>query len=373
MFLPSLTNIAVDLHTDYATVSLAVAGYLAITAVIQLIVGPLSDRIGRRPVLLGSLSAFAVASLGCAIANDIWTFLIFRMMQGGVISGYALSLAIVRDTTSEQNAASLIGYISMAMALAPMIGPMLGGILDGAYGWRANFYFYALSGFALLILCWVDVGETNRATSTDTRGRKESTAILLKEPLFWAFSLCSAFSTGAFYIFLTGAPLVAQKQFGVTATELGFFIGTITAGFVLGSFIAGRLATSYEPTTMIFTGRIVACGGLSFGIAAVLAGNLSPLTFFGSTVLVGLGNGITMPSSNASAMSVRPNLAGSAAGINGALIVASGALLTSLTGFVLPEEESALALLVLMLMASAAGLMATVFAAYYRSNQDGRT
>ena len=124
MFLPSLANIARDLETDYATVSLAVSGYLAVTAVIQLIAGPLSDRVGRRPVLLGALAIFTGASVICAMAENIWVFLAFRMIQGGMIAGYALSLAIVRDTTDERRAAGLIGYISMAMAIAPMLGPV---------------------------------------------------------------------------------------------------------------------------------------------------------------------------------------------------------------------------------------------------------
>lgn len=362
MFLPSLANIATDLDASYATVSLAVAGYLAITAVIQLVVGPLSDRIGRRPVLLTSLFMFTGASVVCTLATDVWTFLAFRMLQGGMIAGYALSLAIVRDTTSERKAAGLIGYISMAMAIAPMLGPMLGGVLDTAFGWRANFYFYAISGFVLFAICWIDLGETKPATAEADAAIPERMLDLLREPLFWTYSFCSAFSTGAFYIFLTGAPLVAQSQFGVSTAELGFFIGTITAGFMLGGFIAGRLAPKYEPTRMMMAGRLVACFGTTLGIAAILFGLISPLLFFGSTVFVGLGNGITMPSSNAAAMSVRPNLAGSAAGLNGALVVAGGAILTTLTGIILPAEEPALMLLALMLAASAVGLLTVLLA-----------
>ncbi|NRB20711.1 MAG: multidrug effflux MFS transporter [Rhodobacteraceae bacterium] len=362
MFLPSLANIAVELEADYATVSLAVAGYLAVTAVIQLIVGPLSDRIGRRPVLLASLLVFTGASLACALANDVWTFLAFRMLQGGMIAGYALSFAIVRDTTSERKAAGLIGYISTAMAIAPMLGPMLGGVLDMAAGWQANFYFYAVSGVILFVICWVDLGETRCTRAEHDVKNSERVFDLLREPLFWAYSFCSAFSVGTFYIFLTGAPLVAQTQFGVTTAELGFFIGSITADFMLGGFITGRLATKYEPTTMMMAGRLVACCGITVGIFVILAGYVSPLLFFGSTIFIGLGNGITIPCSNAAAMSVRPNLAGSAAGLNGALVVAGGAILTTLTGAFLPAEEPALVLLIFMLTASVASLLTVLLA-----------
>ena len=365
MFLPSLAGIATDLGTSYAVASFAVAGYLAVTAVLQLVLGPLSDRIGRRPVLLFALGTFAMASVGCAFATDIWVFLGFRMLQGGVIAGYALSLAIVRDTTSEQKAAGLIGYISMAMALAPMVGPVLGGILDTTFGWRANFVFYALAGTALFVLCWVDLGETKSAQAPriGVTGAKE----LVMVPLFWAYALSSAFSTGAFYIFLTGAPLVAAQEFGVSTAELGFYIGSITVGFMAGGFIAGRSAGTVSPGFLIVGGRVVACGGLFVGIGCVLTGILTPMVYFGCTIFVGLGNGITIPAASAGAMSVKPALSGSAAGLSGALIVAGGAALTTLTSALLPDEGTALFLLLLMLAASMAGLVSAVIAVRLRS------
>lgn len=369
MFLPSLANIAADLNTEYSTVSFAVAGYLAVTAVIQLFIGPLSDRIGRRPVLLGALASFCIASLMCSLSQGIWTFLIFRMLQGGIISGYVLSLAIVRDTTSERKAAGLIGYISMAMAIAPMLGPMIGGILDTAFGWRANFYFYTVSGLFLLLLCWFDQGETKKSQPPHSSASPENFRALVREPLFWAYSLCGAFSTGAFYIFLTGAPLVAKSEFGVTTAELGIYIGTITAGFMLGSFLSGHFAPRIKPTTMMLAGRLVACLGLVTGLAAMLLGYLMPITFFGSTIFVGIGNGLTMPSCNAGAMSVRPNLAGSAAGFNGAMIVAVGAILTTLTGQLLPSQGAGFWLQLLMLFASAAGLVSVLWAIALQSRR----
>ncbi|MEM9062219.1 MAG: multidrug effflux MFS transporter [Pseudomonadota bacterium] len=358
MFLPSLASIAVDLKADYALVSLAVGLYLGITAVVQLVVGTLSDRIGRRPVLLGAICLFTVASIACALAQDVWTFLIFRMLQGGMIAGYAMSLAIVRDTNEERKAASLIGYISMSMAVAPMLGPMLGGLLDTFFGWRANFWFYAVSGLVLLAICWVDLGETNDPSRNRDVNRLAETGALLRSRRFWGFALCTAFSTGAFYIFLAGAPLVAMATFGVSTATLGVFVGSITAGFMTGGFIAGRIAQRFEPTTMMIAGRVIACGGLSVGLVLVLAGTVTPLTYFGSTIFVGLGNGITMPSSNAGAVSVRPKLAGTAAGFNGALTVACGAVLTTLAGVLVKGENGAATLLSMMLSASFIGLLA---------------
>ena len=362
MFLPSLNSIAVDLGADYGVVSMAVALYLGVTAIFQLIVGPLSDRVGRRPVLLGAIAVFTCASIVCALAQDVWTFLIFRMLQAGMIAGSALSNAIVRDTRSAREAAGLIGYISMAMAIAPMLGPMLGGLLDTLFGWRANLWFYTGVGVALIVLCLIDLGETNDPAKNRDLDRRRETLALLGARRFWGFALCTAFSTSAFYVFLAGAPLVAANVFGVSTATLGVFMGSITAGFMTGAFVSARVASKVELTTMMLIGRSVACGGLSVGLILVLAGVVTPLTFFGSTIFVGLGNGLTMPSSNAGALSVRPKLAGTAAGVNGALTVAGGALLTTVTGFVVTAENGAAALLILMLSASFCGLLAALWA-----------
>ena len=366
MFLPSLANIADDLGTDYAMIAWSVSGYLAITAVLQLIIGPLSDRIGRRPVMLVALAFFGIASAGCALAQDFVTFLIFRMFQGGMTAGYTLSMAIVRDTRSEREAVSLIGYIGMSMAIAPMVGPMLGGMLDTIFGWRSVFVFYALSGVVLFTACWFDLGETRVKAVHDTEHAAPQTTALLSEPLFWAFALCGAFSVGAFYVFLTGAPLVAVAQFGVSTAELGVYIGTITVGFMFGGFIAGRYGARFDPATTMIAGRVVACLGLSVGAVALSLTEPTPLLFFGSTIFVGLGNGITMPASNTGAMSVRPDLAGSAAGVLGSLIVGGGALLTALTGAIVTETDGARTVLFIMLAVSAIGLALGCWARHLR-------
>jgi Bcr/CflA subfamily drug resistance transporter len=361
MIVPSLANIAVDLDAGYALVSLALSGYLAMTAAVQLGVGPLSDRIGRRPVLLVALVMFTLASLGCALAQNVWMLLAFRMLQATVVSGYVLSLAIVRDTTEGPEAARLLGRISMAMALAPMLGPMLGSILDATFGWRMVFLLYATTGGGLLCLAWVEVGETIRPSDEAGHDSKRLTT-LLREPIFWSYALCTAFSTGAFYIFLAGAPLVATVVFGIGTAELGMFVGSITAGFMVGSWLASRLVDRHPPAIVMLMGRMLACLGLLGGLAVIATGYLTPALYFGSTIFVGLGNGLTLPNSNAGAMSIHPRLAGSAAGISGALTVLGGALMTMLTGLALADQPSPVLLIGLMLLASFSGLLAAAAA-----------
>ncbi|MEA2951373.1 MAG: transporter, family, multidrug resistance protein, partial [Alphaproteobacteria bacterium] len=136
LFLPSLQHIASEFGVDYALASLAIAGYAAVAAVLQLIVGPLSDRFGRRPVILAGLAIFSLASVGCLLATDFPTFLCFRMLQAVIISGATVSRAVIIDSSGARKAASLMGYIAMAWAIAPMLGPVFGGILDELFGWR---------------------------------------------------------------------------------------------------------------------------------------------------------------------------------------------------------------------------------------------
>jgi len=363
MFLPSLSNIAEDFNVPYALASLSIAGYLAVTAVLQLVVGPMSDRFGRRPILLCGLSCFVVGSLGCLLASDIYFFLLFRALQAGVISGWVLAMAMIRDTREEGEAASLIGYVAMSMAIAPMLGPMVGGLLDELFGWRASFVLYSVMGLALLLLCWLDLSETNRSPSATFAVQFRAYPELLGSRRFWGFAFCAVFSTGAFYVFLAGVPLVAARQFSISPGLLGFYMGTITAGFAAGSFVAGRYSHRYARTTMMIGGRLIAVFGLSLGLMLFLAGYAHGVTLFFATVFVGVANGVSMPSVNAGAISIRPGLAGSAAGLMGASAVGSGALLTTLTGFLLEDGDAAIRLLAILLCCS---LLALAAACYVR-------
>ena len=360
LFLPSLPGIAAELEADYALVNLALGGYLAVTAVLMLVMGPLSDRFGRRPVMLTALAVYTGASLVCALATDIWVFLAFRLLQGAIVAGWGVSLAVIRDTAPEREAASLIGYVSMAMALAPMLAPMAGGVLDELFGWRASFWAFAGLGAGLFLLCWLDLGETNRTRSHTLAAQIESYPALFASRRFWGYALCMAFSIAAFHSFLSGAPLVGRTVLDLSPSTLGVTLGTTTAGFMLGSFLAGRTAKRYPLTALMIAGRLVACAGLLVGLALFLAGvvHLAPLV--GAALCLGFGNGLTVPSSSAGALSVHPNLAGSASGLSGALTSGAGALFSAITGAVVTEATGAPVLLGMMLFCAAMGLVAAL-------------
>ena len=361
MFLPSLSNIAAEFQTSYRLLaSVSIAGYAAMTTVLQLLIGPLSDRVGRRPVVLVSLVIFVVASLGCLLALDVWAFLLFRTMQAAIVSGFALSRVIIRDTEPAQKAASLMGYLSIAWAIAPMLAPLLGGAFDQLFGWRANFWAFLGIGAAVLVLCWLDLGETNKNPSETFTKQFKAFPSLFRSRRFWGYSLCMAFSMGALYAFLAAAPLVATTVFQMSPATLGFYMGSTAAGFILGSFISGRFAALYPLTTMMVVGRVVACAGLAAGLSLLLAGVVHEVSLFGSCVFLGFGNGVSMPSSNAGAMSVRPELIGSAAGLSGALTGAGGALMSGITGTILNEANAAFVLLGMMLLSSTMALLAAL-------------
>jgi len=344
---PSLPSISRDLGARESVVALAISGYMLVSALFQVVLGPLSDRIGRRPVLLSALAVYVVASAGCLLAQDIAVLLAFRALQGVVVAGTVMSTAMVRDQFSMRESAGKLGAISSAMAVAPMIGPMLGGLLDTAVGWRAVFALYTVFGAAILALAWVDVGETRRPGLPPPR--LADGLALLASPPYWAYVLCTAFSVGAFFVFVTGVPYVATATWGLSPALVGLGLGSITGGFMLGAAITARLATRTRPGRLILAGRLVAAVALGVALALFAAGVSHPAALFGLVVFVGLGNGLTIANANAGAVSVRPDLAGTAAGLGGALAVALGALLSVLTAYTIERDASPAALLALML------------------------
>lgn len=360
LFLPSLPAIALDLRADYALVALSLGGYAAVAASLEFVMGPLSDRFGRRPIMLTSLGIFTLGSLGCAMATDIRAFLACRLMQAAITSVYPVSMATLRDTAGGARAASRIGYAAMAAAFAPMIGPTLGGVLDQTVGWRASFWLLGAGGIVLLGWCAFDLAETHTKRATTLAQQLRAYPALFRARRFWAYALCMAFSTGAFYAFLAGAPLAAQAVFRIPPAEIGFYMGAITAGFVCGSFLAARHAHRFPLATAILCGRVVACMGPAIALALFFGGATHAIAWFGPCVLIGIGNGLSNPGAHAGAMSVRPELAGSASGLAGAMTIAGGAALSSLTGAVLTVGNAGRAPLVMMLLSAVIALAAAV-------------
>ena len=262
MFLPSLGIMAQDFNVGYDTMTIAVSGYLIFTAVLQLLAGPVADRFGRRPVLMASLGLFAVASVGCALAETFSSFLFFRVLQGAVITASVLSRAVVSDVAAPKQATVILRYIGMAMSLAPILAPSLGGFLSDAAGWRANFWLYAATGIGLWAMVWIRLPETSGAQPLGASAFIKSYFELIKSLHFWAYTLIMAFSIGAFYVFISGVPLVAVEQLDMTQSQIGLAIGSMTLGFLTGSFLSSQLASRLAANTLILLGRSIATFGL---------------------------------------------------------------------------------------------------------------
>ena len=331
MFLPSLPHIANAFQADFMLVSIAVSGYAIVAAISQLVAGPVSDKYGRRPVVLWVLTVFTISSIGCALATDMGVFLFFRLAQAAVVVCYSISLAIIKETSSEGEAISKMGYVATAWAVAPMIGPTFGGMLDEWYGWRANFVAFAVLGAALLIISIFDLGKTTQLKSRTLAEYLKGYKALLTSPIFWGYTLCMAFSTGTLYIFLTGVPLIVGPSMDGAGAKLGFFMGLVPAGFILGSYLAGRYGVRFSSSAIVVMGRLTTFGGLLMGLITSALGMTNLGIFFGSCVFIGIGNGLTMPGANAAVLAIRPNLAGTASGLTAAIAVAGAALIASLS------------------------------------------
>ena len=363
IFLPSLPAMATWYGTDYATMQLAVPVYLWTSGLLQVMIGPLSDRFGRRPVLLSGLAVFMVATLGCLMAPTVGTFLAFRVVQAGIVTAMVLSRAIVRDLYSQDKAASMLGYVTMGMSVFPMIGPIIGGQLEFYFGWQSNFAVLLVAGALLFLLAWRDLGETAPNLGAPFRDQFRAYPELLRSPRFWGYCLASAFASGAFFAYLGGAPYVGATLFGMDPATLGLYFGAPAVGYFAGNFVSGRFSQQVGVDRMVLGGAILQASGLAALVTLTLSGLTGPNVFFGFMVFLGLGNGMVIPNATAGMLSVRPAIAGAASGLGGATMICGGAALAMLAGPLLVGADTALPLELLMLssgLASVAAIALTV-------------
>lgn len=370
VFLPSLPSMARHFGVDYPLMQLSVPLYLVATAVIQIAAGPISDAFGRRRVMLIGAVVFTAASLGSLVAPDYLSFMVCRMVQSAIATAFVLTRAVIRDTVAQDQAASKIGYVTMGMSVVPMIGPVIGGALDTVFGWQASFALLALSGAATVGLIWADWGETAVIRKGGFAAQARQYPGLLRSQRYWAYVLAAAFASGAFFAFLGGAPYVGDRIFGMDAATVGFFFGAPAVGYLIGNFLSGRYAARIGIKRMVVFGGLITTTGLGILALLTLAGLGGPVVFFGMIISVGLGNGVMLPSATAGLLSVRPELAGSAAGLGGAMMIGGGASLSALAGAVLTPTSGTMPLILLMLASSAASLVC-IWWVYARERQLG--
>lgn len=367
-FLPSLPHMTEYFGTRYEVMQLAVSGYLAVTAVLQLIIGPVADRFGRRSVNLICQAIFVVATLGCIFAPTAQAFLLFRMLQSAVAVGLVLSRAIVRDMVPQNEAASMIGYVTMGMALVPMVAPMIGGALDQAFGWQSTFWFLATAGVLVMTLCWLDQGETAEGGGLSFRRQIRDYPELLTSRRFWGYVLSAMFASGAFFAFLGGGPYVASNVYELSSFWAGVCFGAPAIGYALGNYVSGRYSVRFGVNWMVRTGALIGFLGLAVAFVMTAAGWGSAILFFGFCTFVGLGNGMVIPNASAGMLSVRPQLAGTASGLGSAFMIGGGAALSAFAGAAIQKGGGDLMLLGIMCMTLFLGLVSILYVIWRESN-----
>ncbi|MGZ3215888.1 multidrug effflux MFS transporter [Paracoccus sp. T5] len=371
VFLPSLPGMARYFDVDYAVMQLSVSAYIGASALLQLLGGPISDRFGRRPVVIGGLICFLLATVGTLLATTATTFLIFRLLQAVISVCMLVPRAVIRDLYDGDRAASMLGYVTMGMAVVPMMAPVFGGVLDEWFGWQANFAVMGLLGILVLAVAFRDMGETVRGGGMSLRAQMVNYPILARSHRFWGYCLAATLSSGAFFAYLGGAPFVGEQVFGLTPAQVGYWFAAPSIGYLIGNFLSARFSQRIGLNRMILMGAVTCLIALGLALLADLGGLVRPLIFFGAIAVMGLGNGMVLPNANAGMMSVRPELAGTASGLGGALAVAGGAALSALAGALLQPGSGATPLLAIM-CASAFGSLLAILWVFRREAQLSR-
>lgn len=331
---PATPGLARALATDYATIQLTLTIYLVAVAITQLFVGPVSDRIGRRPCILAGAVLFVAGSLLGVLADGVATLLLARAIQamgGGTM--FALARAVVRDTATANESASLIGYITMGMVVAPMVAPLVGGVLDSSFGWRSIFAATAAFGVAGGIAAAALLTETAPARDGATApSAARAIAVLARERAFLGYTLALSFCTASFFALIAGAPYVVVEIMGRSPDVYGLYFMLNAGGYMIGNFITGRFGRRLGGARLVAAGTAISLISVGLTMALALTETWTPALLFLPLVVNSFGNGMTIPGATAAALSVRPDLAGTAAGLTGAAQLGLGAISAALVG-----------------------------------------
>lgn len=359
MFLPSMPDIARNFEVSTFSVQSSLVAFLIAYAAGHLFYGGVADRFGRRPVLLWGLAIYVLASLACAMASSITFLILARILQGvGAAGSMVMVRSIVRDLYDRQQTARALAVISTVMVIAPATAPALGGYLHAQFGWQASFVFLALLGTILFAYCAARMAETHQAPGGDLLGNLKAMAVgyrvLISERVFVAYSLNIGFISGAIFAWFAGVSIVVIDSYGASADEFGYLMLTGTLGAFFGYastiWLTGRLGVN----RMIVIGTAVGLCGASLYLALPLMGVLTPLAAIAPMSLFGLGLAMTFPNAMAAAVSVRPQLAGTGAAINGLSQYGIAAITTVVVGSLPSDTHLPLAWVIFTMQAAAA-------------------
>ncbi|MFZ6770868.1 multidrug effflux MFS transporter [Undibacterium sp. Di26W] len=318
--LPSLASVfAVPASTVQLTLSLFVAGFGGA----QLVIGPLSDRYGRRPVVIAGLTLYLLASLLCGASQSISMLIFARFLQAlGCCSAVIIARAIVRDAYAPQDSVRVISKASSWVSAAPLLGPILGSFLQVHLGWRAAFVVHALLAAALLIMVIARLPETNLykdPKATDLSGLARNYRIVLGSPLFWAYALPGALSYGSIFVFISGASFVLIKVLALPTGWFGYCFAFGVSGYLGGTVVCRRLHARFGTKLTLRIGSSLSLAAGAIFLAMVLAG-MQHWAMIPPVMFMTMGaHGINFPISQSNSVSPFPQQAGTAAGLMGAL------------------------------------------------------
>jgi DHA1 family bicyclomycin/chloramphenicol resistance-like MFS transporter len=337
IFVPALPAIQRGFGVSTGMAQLALSLSILANAIATLSYGPLSDRFGRRPVVLGGLSLFVVGSLMCTVAPTIGLLILGRIVQAaGGAAGMVIARAIVRDLYDRDRAAAAIAYLTMAMVVAPMLAPSVGAILMGLSDWRAIFVALTVIGILLVWGTQLRLVET-RAGGSGGSGWGSLLAgggRLLRSPAFLGYVLQTAFSMSMFFAFVSGAPYFIIDVLGRPALEYGLYFMLVSVGYMSGNFTAARITRRVGIDRMILIGSALSLVGTSLVAGLLLSLPWAPVLLVGPMMLASYAHGLAMPNGQAGAISVDPALAGTASGVAGFAQLLCAALVSQAVGMV---------------------------------------
>jgi DHA1 family bicyclomycin/chloramphenicol resistance-like MFS transporter len=321
IYVPSIPDMARDLAVPVGQIQLTLTVYLFAFGISQVVLGPLSDRYGRRSILLSGTFMCLTGSLVCAVAPGINLLLAGRTLQAiGACAGMALSRAMVRDLFDRDGTARAMAIIAMVITVVPVASPVLGGYVHVWLGWRANFVIVATASLVLLLFIFWRMPETNTNLQNQSgllTGMTSGIAALFRSRRFIGYALATLGGAAAAFGYVAAAPIILIDRMGMTPDQYGFFAALPPLGFLCGSFVTNRIvARTGVDRLILYGGAILAVAGLAM---VTIAGHAQPWMLAPSFFLLGLNNGFVMPSASAGLVSVHPHLAGAASGLAGAI------------------------------------------------------
>lgn len=318
--IPSMQEWGAQFGSSQAAVQLTFSGYVAAYGGFQLLYGPLSDRLGRKKVLLFGLALSALGSVLAALATDLTALTAARVLQGaGAAAGMVVGRAMVQDLFHGPERTRVMAYIGMVMGLCPPLATIVGGQLHVQLGWQANFVLMTVFALVLLVAAWRGLPDHTPPTTAQPRwvgAMFKAYAQLARAPGFLLHVVILAMTTATFYAFLAGAPIVLGS-YGVGPDRIGYYIMCTPLSYIVGNYLITHMAHRAGDRTMMRLGQGFTVGGLLLMLGLGLAGVDTPLAFSLPLILVGLGHGLLVPAALVGTVGLLPTLAGSAAAVAG--------------------------------------------------------